>query len=393
MPDIITTTAEQSWFSRIGAAIKGVVIGGALFLVSFPLLFWNEGRAVKTYRALREGAGAVVEADAAAVSPAQEGKLVHVTGRASAAGALADEEFGVTAPGALRLRRKVEMYQWREKNDSKSEKNLGGSKTTTTTTTYEKTWSETRIDSASFKSAADHANPGEFPVAAKEFRAEVTLGARALTAAQVAEIPATTPVAAPSPDALKLPETLKAKATAAPGFVYLGKNAAAPEIGDVRVSFVGANATDISVLAAQTGATFAPYATSNGRTIAMVKVGVLPAATMFAEAEAANAGLTWALRVIGFLLMGFGLSMILRPLAVLADVLPFLGDLVEIGLGFIAFGAAAALSLVTIAVAWILYRPVLAVALLVIAGGAAYAILRRRAEKKLAAAAPEPAKA
>ena len=43
-----TEVTSQSWFQRIGSALMGVLLGIVLFLVSFPVLFINEGRAVKT---------------------------------------------------------------------------------------------------------------------------------------------------------------------------------------------------------------------------------------------------------------------------------------------------------------------------------------------------------
>jgi len=51
--------SRTRWFSRIGESIKGLLFGGVLFLGSFPLIWWNEGRAVQTYESLQEGRGAL----------------------------------------------------------------------------------------------------------------------------------------------------------------------------------------------------------------------------------------------------------------------------------------------------------------------------------------------
>ena len=40
--------------------------------------------------------------------------------------------------------------------------------------------------------------------------------------------------------------------------------------------------------------------------------------------------------MVGFLLMGFGFSLILRPISVVLDVLPFLGNIAGAGLGLVA---------------------------------------------------------
>jgi hypothetical protein len=75
--------------------------------------------------------------------------------------------------------------------------------------------------------------------------------------------------------------------------------------------------------------------------------------------------------------MFIGLSLVLKPLSVLADVLPILGDIVGIGTGVIAFLVALVLSAATVAVAWILYRPLLAIGLLAIGGGIGYLICQK----------------
>ena len=54
MSDSFTTRTHQSWFSRIGNSFAGVLIGLALIVGMVGLLFWNEGRAVKTARSLEE---------------------------------------------------------------------------------------------------------------------------------------------------------------------------------------------------------------------------------------------------------------------------------------------------------------------------------------------------
>jgi hypothetical protein len=79
--------------------------------------------------------------------------------------------------------------------------------------------------------------------------------------------------------------------------------------------------------------------------------------------------------------------MVLKPLSVLADVLPILGNIVEIGNGLVAGVIALVCSLVTIAIAWIFYRPVLAIVLLLVAGAAIFLLWKKRQAKKSAVVA------
>ena len=58
--DHFTEVTSQSWFSRIGGAFKGILVGLVLFVLAFPILFLNEGRAVTTYKALKEGGSSVI---------------------------------------------------------------------------------------------------------------------------------------------------------------------------------------------------------------------------------------------------------------------------------------------------------------------------------------------
>ena len=94
-----TETTSKSWLQRIINSFVGVLVGLVLVIASIVGIFWNEGRAIETARALAEGEGAVVSVDAGKVDPANEGKLVHVMGAANATAPLADPQFPVKATG------------------------------------------------------------------------------------------------------------------------------------------------------------------------------------------------------------------------------------------------------------------------------------------------------
>ncbi len=157
----VTEVHEESYFSRLGGAIKGVLAGLFLFLAAFPLLFWNEGRAVKRAKALEAGEKSVITVKSDKINPANDGKLIHTSGELATEDILTDAQFNISQK-AIMLRRKVEMYQWKEHSSSKKEKQLGGSVKTTTTYTYEKDWFDKPISSSEFKEAG-HDNPGTFP--------------------------------------------------------------------------------------------------------------------------------------------------------------------------------------------------------------------------------------
>ena len=78
---------HENWFSRMGGAFKGLFVGGLMLVLALGLQFWNEGRTLKRDNALAEGRAKVVQANATAVDPALEGKLVHVSGESKAGSA------------------------------------------------------------------------------------------------------------------------------------------------------------------------------------------------------------------------------------------------------------------------------------------------------------------
>jgi len=386
--DSYTEVTSKSWFGRIGNAFKGILAGLVLVAIAFYLLFWNEGRAVKRYKTLQEGGGTVISVAADNVDPGNQGKLVHLTGRAVSDETLRDPEFGV-ASQAIKLRRVAEMYQWQEESRSEEKKKLGGGTETTTTYTYSKTWSTDHIPSGNFKVPEGHANPGQMAYQSQELAAaKVSIGAFTLSPSLVSQMRDYTPLAL-GPD-YTLPSALAGKGKASGNSIYLGKDPGTPQVGDIRLSFQEVKPMEISLVARQVNATFEPYRAKAGGTIELLEAGSHSAEGMFQQAQKSNTILTWALRAAGFFLMMIGLQLILGPLPVLADVVPLFGTIVGAGTGFIAALIAAILSFCTIAVAWIVYRPLIGIILLVVAGAIAFLLLTRLRKAPRAAAAPPP---
>jgi len=363
--DSITEVTSQSWFGRLGGAIKGVLIGIVLFLAAFPLLFWNEGRAVKTHKDLEQGNKDVVSIANDKVDGANEGKLVHLSGLADTDGTLTDDAFAISAK-ALRLRRDVEMYQWQESSESKEKKKLGGGTETTTTYSYAKTWSSKAIESGSFKEQEGHQNPGAMAYNSQDWNAaDAKLGAFRLIPSMLERINEFRPitVAADTP----VPSVPGKKVQLSDNGFYVGFYPASPQVGDLKISFKEVPSTEISVVAAQTGDSFSPFKGKAGTNINMLETGKHDAAEMFAKAEASNKMMTWILRAVGVIVMTIGLSMVFRPLSVAADLVPFIGSIVGAGTTLVALLISAVLSLITIAIAWVVYRPVIGITLLVVA--------------------------
>ncbi len=419
-----TVTTTQSWGSRVGDSFKGILVGLALIVVSIGALFWNEGRTIKRTKALAEGAKNVVEANIDSVDPTLEGKLVHLSGEASTDEILIDPYFNVSL-NAIKLARKVEIYQWEENEQTHTERGSGGQEITTTTYTYQKIWSENLIDSSSFKESG-HQNPTDVPVKSDSFVAKnVAFGAYNLSETL---IEMTGPDQGLSLSSMESPEKQAVEATTTPelevkssvgadsadandddqapgeldylnattnegyeqqfesnsplkneynlnGFLLRGDGfykgtPDAPQIGDMRVSYAYVpSPTTISVISQQNGNSFVPYQAKTG-SVELLDFGTVSAEKMFEKAQKANMLIAWLIRLGGFALMYIGFGAVFKPLSVLADIIPFAGKIVGFGAGVVAFCFALCISLLTIAVGWLSYRPLIAIPLIILAIGA-----------------------
>src|SRR5262245_52501886 len=392
MSDTFTETTSTSWFTRIKNSFGGAVIGLILIVGMVVLLFWNEGRAVQTARSLAEGAGAVVSVGVDKVDQGNEGKLVHVSGAVTTDATPSDPDFGVAAQG-VRLVREVEMYQWKEESRSETQKKVGGGEETVTTYTYSKTWDSSYNNSGDFKQPGGHENPS-MEIHGESFQVpNAKLGAFQLDEPVLSQIGGdkALPLKPDQSAAVQAAYSGTKKLSIVDGGIYLGWNPSSPVVGDYRIKYELAPLGTISVIGQQSGTGFVPYQTDAGDRLLMVDNGNVPADQMFKEAEQANKVITWILRGVGLLLLGIGFALFMSPIGVLADVIPFLGSIVRMGTGLIAFFLAIVVGTITIAIAWFYYRPLLGIGILVVGGlVAAGTIYLGRSRRQAAAPAPSP---
>jgi hypothetical protein len=348
-------------------------------------------------RMLEEGAHSVVSVNADAARPENEGKLVHFTGTATGQ-PLSDPLVGVSAD-AIHLKRVVAMYQWKETEQTDSRKDtIGGGETKRTTYTYDKVWSTSLIDSTRFRHADAYHNPAQMRVSKQEWTADrVNVGAFMLPPELVSRIDDPTPVGLTESNLASLPSDLKADAKISDGYCFVSGRAdhspdpTAPQIGDIRVAEQVVKPGPVSVIARQTGDTVSAYTTRNGQQLELLHTGAHPADEMIAAEQHKNGVLAWILRGAGFLLMWFGLVLIMQPVATVADVVGFVGSIAGMGIGLVGFLVAGILASLTIAIAWLTYRPLIGVSLLVIAALLAVALIRRRRKSAALRQFPQPA--
>jgi len=149
-----TETTTTGYGTRVGNSFKAIGSGILLFVLGTALLWWNEGRAVKTEKMLDEAGSKYVEMENPNKKDASlEGELICGTAMATTEDSLTDAQFGVGAK-AIALRRTVEYYQWVEHSQTKREDKLGGKEVATTTYTYSKQWVSSPIQSSEFHDPA-----------------------------------------------------------------------------------------------------------------------------------------------------------------------------------------------------------------------------------------------
>ncbi|MBB6467300.1 hypothetical protein HNQ96_003179 [Aminobacter lissarensis] len=391
MSDQFREVTSVSWFGRIRRSVGGVLVGLILVLAMVAVLFWNEGRAVTTARSLAEGAGAVVSVPVDKIDAANEGELVHTTGPVETSDEVSDPDFAIEAKG-VRLVRTVEMFQWVENSKSETNTKLGGGEETVTTYSYAKEWQDRPIDSTEFKQPANHQNPS-MALGSRTFQIhEGKLGAFTLDEPVFDRIGDSNPLTiTPS----QLPDIAAAypgteRVNVVDGRIYLGANSTSPAIGDYRIEYRLVPLGDISVIGRQTGDRFSPYQTVAGDELLLVDSGRVPADKMFADAVSANTIITWLVRAGCLLLLAVGFGLLLAPLGVIADVIPFVGSIVRMGTGLVAFVLALLVGTATIAIAWFWYRPLLAIGIAVAGLVLAYLLTRFGRKKTTAPAAVGP---
>ena len=384
-------TTRTSYGSKVKNSFQGIFGGLILIIAGSILLWWNEGRAVKSSNALKDFQKNYVEmSDINTINPELEGKAIHATGVATTDEILRDAAFGI-AVNAFHLTRDVEYYQWTEQSSSESKDKLGGSTETTTTYTYEPDWCSEPVNSAEFK---DPAYKGKNFVWRSvedldQQASNATFGAYRLTPSIIGSISGDEPVE-PSLTEEQMKQMLAKVSdttvvvTVRGNQVYIGADPDIPHIGDVRITFNQVTSPKtISILQKVVNGTFESYIAKNGKSFSKVEMGTVSATNMIEHQKSANKLTLWLLRLLGVLLVVGGFKSLLSLISTLFAVVPFVQRIIGAGIGVVTTLVGLVWSLVVIALAWVAYRPVLAISLLVLAAALIIWLVSRSRKKKL----------
>jgi len=348
MPDQLTEVTKTGYGTRIMNSIKGIVVGFVVFLASFGVLFWNEGRVD-----LSTAAKKATEISSTQVSTDEQNSLVSVTGTVATAEKIGDAQF-LQPDQYLTLTRNVEQFAWVEEQKSTSKDNLGGSETTETTYSYTKKWTSSPASSADFKVVDGHQNPPLGLKATTTYPTTATVGVYAFTP-QTIQLPSAKDVVLTDANTIVPTGAVRADSQ----YVYIpvvaGSAYGNPQVGDVRISFSavlpGFEGTVLGQLSS--GAKLTAYTTEDGESIYRLFPGSRQAAIATLHSEHSSS--VWLMRAVGFFMMWLGLAALFGPISTVVNIVPIFGAVSRSVIGLVTFVVAVVLSFLTILLSMILH--------------------------------------
>lgn len=400
-------TKNISYGTRVSNSVKGIGTGFMMLLAATIMLWWNEGRAVKTTKMLNEAEKVTVHVeDVSEADPSLNGKLIHATAFTHTDDSLCDRNFGIGAV-AVKLEREVQYYQWVEYKETETKDKIGGSQEEVTTYTYKQEWVGAPVDSREFKDPAyQQSNFIVMNVEDKCYVADnVTFGAYRLPKNLIHAISGNIPVeldfskeqienwnkdvktifeskASNQTDSLAKPEAAYVHVNG--NVLYFGKQPNSPHIGDMSITFTKVLPGEASVIAEVNGTNLRPFVAKNGKEFSALTMGTASMEEMYQSEHTINKNITWILRIAGLLLVILGLKGIFSILTTLLKVLPFLANIVELGVNLVCGVLGLVWSLLIIALAWLFYRPLIAIVLLAVITALIFFLVKKGNSKKMA---------
>jgi hypothetical protein len=353
--------------SNLLNSVVGVLVGIIMFLASFWVLWWNEGRTDMSMVAKK-----AVVVDAAGKDSNGDGKLIAATSTLTTDEQIGDPDYLKTGP-YLMLRREVEMYAWVEDKHTREEKQLGGGTKTITTYEYNLKWTARPKSSDDFRHPEGHRNPA-LAIPNQTFRAAGGhVGAFAFDPSEV-ELP-------PSKD-LSLGDRVIGHPKHDDRYIFRGRGSLeSPHLGDVRISFEAVESgSTVTLYGERHGQKISPYMYRGEDKLFRVVPGTHQQAIAYLHQE--HTMITWVLRIVGFVLMWFGLTLFFGPINTMLDILPFLGSMGRFIIGVVMFPLALILSSVTITVSMVAHSPILLAIAVVVVATTCIVVLRRRKQKQ-----------
>lgn len=321
--------------------------------------------------ALKAAAEQVVEvSDITKPDSALDGKILFLQGEAVSKETLEDKPFGVSRT-CTQFKRKVEYYQWveRECRETRQDRHDRDREYTVTTYSYQKEWCAAPVDSAHFhRSGHENGAPALKTKSSEAVAKVVRLGVYRLNAEEIKRLK---PWHTVSLADYAIPQDLQERAVVSDDALYItarGKkpDPSLPNIGDVRVSwhYVGNN-IPVGVMALNKGGQLVPIPSEEeGQPATDVLLqGQFEDVDQFLQSEKKYRNMENVLRFLILVLMvGGGLRWVL---IIVADC-RFMEKIVDSGLTVYSFYLGTQITLFLNFLVWIQHNDLAGIALLLL---------------------------
>jgi len=121
------------------------------------------------------------------------------------------------------------------------------------------------------------------------------------------------------------------------------------------------------VVGRQAGREVRPYKTEGGEELLILQEGIRSPAEVFRTEQNNNRTQTWLYRLGGWLATFLGLTLLSQVLELALDLVPRLRQVLALQIGSLPFSVSLTLTLGIIGLGWLLFRPLLGFALLLLA--------------------------
>ncbi|MCJ8345454.1 TMEM43 family protein, partial [bacterium] len=346
MNSLLTDTIIIPWHVRLVASFKSAGFGVLIALLSLPIFVLNEYQAYHDIELIKHIQEHIDDSNHS---------ISYISGETTTSKKLVDSQFSVETDG-IHLNRDVYMYQWREIIKTKVKKKIGGKEEVISVYEYHKEFSNHPIDSSQFKNNEDYINP-PFMYHSKSFSQQsvhidkVQLSKNFLPYLNYFE-----------PLEIKsiTNRNFVGKAYSLYNMIYLGDQPLESKIGDYKIKFEHVPNRVLSLIANVENSKAEIISNGLFPIFQFIQAGEISAKELIQIYADESSEFTWIVRFIAFIMLFSGLFMVVYPLIVFCDFIPFLSSFVHKPLFSLVFILAAVIALCTLTLSWIFVRPILA---------------------------------
>lgn len=318
MTDQIDQATAGEHNQLAASLIIGIIFGPILFIGSFFLIYWNEGRADLS---LIAGTAAEISAETANSDNSLDGKLISATGKLSAKGRLGDDLF-LRPSDLIAIKRRSEMYSWVEREKT-SHTNADGFQPTKKRYDYNKEWTENPMSLDPLRDRRDVDNPEKSINNLNKYAQGASLGIYGFDVSTI-ELPFTNLNL--SDQNIQLGQGAKLEGN----YVFVSKRNNStdvnPQVGDLRISYEVVNAgIEATIFGRLDGSMISSYPIGKKEILYRILKGARQEAISQFHSEYVIT--LWMLRTVGFLMMFIGLAILFEPVSALLNIIPSLGVL------------------------------------------------------------------